>query len=207
LCPQYSVQWWELRAGVPTASAFDRILTPEGKPSRGQDRYIEELIRDRTNPVAGAFSNHRIGTPAMEAGRLAEPTARAFYTFHTNNKVQEVGFVLSECGRFGCSPDGLVGMTARGQGHYDAEGGLELKCPLQKTQMGYLETPDALPKKYRPQVHGQLLCTGLNWVDFLSYADECDPVLVRVSHDEYTDMLKVELDRFLCKLADAIRTP
>ena len=147
----------------------------------------------------------------MEAGRLCEPEARAYYAFSRGVKVQEVGFVLSECGRMGCSPDGLVNARA-GSVVYDgaeryaiwtAEGGLELKCPLQKTQEEYLKTPGELPLKYKPQVHGQLIVTGLPWIDFLSYADGCDPLLVHVTPDAYTTQLRTAMDEFLKMYADA----
>jgi hypothetical protein len=212
LCAQYSPAWWELRAGVPTASEFDRIITGLGKVSQQQDGYIKQLVEETRNPSGNAFteSGKRIGTPAMEAGRLTEPEARAFYCFHVNAAVQEVGFVLSECGRFGCSPDGLVDARLRKNHEYGgpweatAEGGLELKCPLVTTQQKYLKRPAELPNCYRPQVHGQLLVTGLPWIDFLSYAEGCDPVYVRTVPDDYTALMKVELEKFLIRYHAAL---
>jgi len=65
---------------------------------------------------------------AMQDGIDMEPEARACYSFLAGGEVKQVGFCLSDDGRFGCSPDGLVG----------DDGGLELKCPLPKTHIKYL---------------------------------------------------------------------
>lgn len=185
--PQYSPAWWEARCGIPTASSFDRIITPvRGKLSEQCDDYIAELIGDRVCLTPNAFTERgRMGTPEMEAGRIAEPEARKFYSMIREVDVDQVGFVISACGRFGCSPDGLVG----------EDGALELKCPLLKTQAGYL-LKGGLPPEYKPQVHGQLIVTGRAWIDFLSYAPGLDPLLVRVEPDEYTAKLRNALEAF-----------
>ena len=45
---QYSPEWWNVRRGIPTASEFDRILTPAtGKPSKSADGYACQLIGER----------------------------------------------------------------------------------------------------------------------------------------------------------------
>ena len=41
---QGSEAWRRARMGVPTASAFDRILTPGGKPSKSAEGYKFELL-------------------------------------------------------------------------------------------------------------------------------------------------------------------
>ena len=212
LVPQYSPEWWALRAGRPTASDFDKIFTGGGKDSDQRTAYLAELINGRLNPTGNAFSEtgNRMGTPAMEAGRACEPQARAYYAFTRNVTVKEVGVVISECGRYGCSPDGLIGakLLTRGRepnptGGRDlqwvectAEGGLELKCPQPATQAKYLKKPHELPTKYKPQVHGQIIVCGVPWWDFLSFVEEDTPVLVRVVPDDYTQALREALERF-----------
>lgn len=182
---QYSPEWWEARAGIPTASNFGRILTASGKLSAQADDYACELIGEAMNPSAPFFTERGGHTAAMRNGQNTEPEARKYYTLETGNAVQQVGFCLTDDGRFGCSPDGLVG----------DDGCLELKCPLAKTQIGYL-LEGKLPTEYRPQVHGQLIVTGRAYVDFLSYVPLLNPLLIRVTADEYTDRLRVALDSF-----------
>lgn len=194
-CVQYTPAWWEARRGIVTASAADRILTPTGKVSAQQDGYIAELIADIVDLSPNAFSERgRIGTAAMEAGRQAEPKARNWYSMVRNVNVQQVGFVLSDCGRFGGSPDGLVG----------EEGGLELKCPLLKTQAGYLMDGEVLPNDYKPQVHFHLIVTNRPWWDFMSYAEGLPPLLIRVTPDDYTVKLAEALADFLRKYDAAL---
>jgi hypothetical protein len=194
-CEQLSHEWWTLRRGIPTASCFDRILTPaKGQPSAQQDDYIAELISERSEFLppyvapSGGFT-----TDEMAEGLRREPEARSWYALQTDGEVRQVGFVLSACGRFGCSPDALVG----------DDGVLELKNPAAKTHVRYLMR-GGLPVEYRCQVHGALIVTGRKWADFMSYSPGLAPLLVRVVPDEFTDLLRAELDRFHAKYRAAV---
>lgn len=190
-CIQGSPEWWEARRGVPTASEFDRILTPiKQKGSAGQDAYIDSLIGDAKDMRPNWFSDRPV-TKDMEHGTNSEPQAREWYEFEKGIPVRQVGFVTTDDGRFGCSPDGLI----------DPDGGLELKCPKPSTHVGYLRE-GTLPDKYKPQVHGCLIVTGRLWWDFLSYAPGLKPLLVRVYPDEFTKRLRQELERFDEKLKE-----
>jgi hypothetical protein len=189
-CAQYSDLWWQLRRGVPTASAFDRILTPKTlKPSSQQEDYIAELIAEKS-AFHVPFSTERGMTRAMEDGIDREPEARQWFSMQTDADVQQVGFVLSECGRWGASPDGLIG----------DDGGLELKCPLAKTQVRYL-MEGGLPSEYKAQVHGSLIVTGRAYWMFLSYCPGLPPLLVRVVPDSFTELLRKALDDFNVRLS------
>lgn len=182
-CEQYSDEWWEARRGIPTASSFDRIITPSGKLSAQADDYINELIGERVC-LTPKFFTDRPQSRAMANGTDCEPQARSWYELE-HADVQRVGFIMTDDGRFGCSPDGLVG----------ANGLLELKCPMLKTQVKYLRA-GGLPPEYKPQVHGQLVVTGREWVDFVSYAPGLEKLLVRVTPDAYTREVKVALEVF-----------
>lgn len=198
MCVQYSPEWWQIRRGVVTASAADRIITPTGKPSAQADGYIAELIADLVELSPNAFSDRgRMGTPAMEAGRQAEPTARDWYSLTRNVDVQQVGFIRSECGRYGASPDGMIDKA-------EEPGSLELKCPLLKTHAKYLMEGQVLPSEYKPQVHFQLLVTRRKWVDFMSYAEGLPPLLVRVVPDSYTLLMANMLHDFLTRYDAAL---
>ena len=43
-CQQGSVEWFEARLGIPTASEFSRIVTPTGKLSAARVTYMGELL-------------------------------------------------------------------------------------------------------------------------------------------------------------------
>lgn len=191
---QYSEEWWKTRKGVPTASNFGKVFTAKTmKPSASQDDYIAELIADRVDTTPPEFIAQDI-TPDMMHGLETEGEARAFYAMDRDVDVDEVGFCLTDDGRFGCSPDGLVG----------DDGGLELKCPQLKTQVKYL-LAGGLPDEYRGQVHGSLIVTGRAWWDFLSYAPGLPPLLLRVEPDAYTKALAAALEPFWAKYQEAWR--
>lgn len=192
-CVQYSPSWWEARRGIPTASQFDRIITPGGKPSKGMDRYIAELVGERVDLRPNWFTERPMN-PAMRHGLDTEPEARRFYEYERGLDAQLVGFCQTDDGRFGCSPDALVG----------DDGGLELKCVQLPTQVEYL-LAGTLPDEYRPQVHGQLIVTGRKWFDFMSYAPPLPPLLVRVVPDDYTRQLRIALEVFHEKYAETLK--
>lgn len=210
---QGSGPWYQLRKGVPTCSDFDRILTPKTlKPSSSQEAYIYELIGDalRLTPPMAA---ERYASHAMVSGTEAEPEARAWYEMDVGKKVQQIGFWMTDNGRYGGSPDGLIVGTqadAAYIGHcgqtgelldvskLSERGGLELKNPLPKTHVRYL-LEGGLPMDYRCQVHGHLAISGFDYWDFLSYCPGFPALRVRVEPDAFTLQLKGELDRFYDK--------
>lgn len=180
--PQRTQDWWDIRRGIPTASRFDAILTPRtAKPSASQESYICELMAElyaaQWPPAETPILSH-----AMAYGVENEPRARAWYSFATDNQVREVGFCLADDGSYGCSPDGLIG----------DDGCLELKCPQPQTHIRYL-LDGGLPPEYRCQVHGQLIVTGCEWCDFVSFCDGLPPLKVRVTPDDFTKILEREI--------------
>lgn len=189
---QMSPEWYEARMGIPTASEFDRIITPKGKLSGGVDAFIEQLLGERECGHPGAMTE-KVMNPAMRHGIECEPQARAAYAVLRGVEVRMVGFCVADCGRYGSSPDGLI----------DPEGAVEIKCPVRETHERYLRR-GGLPPEYRPQVHGHLIVTGRSWCDFFSFHEEIEPHLVRVVPDEYTRALRVCLEQFLGRYAKAI---
>lgn len=164
---QRSAEWFAARLGVPSASQFGKVVTPTGKRSTQVDGYLNKLVAE----ILTGKSDQQEPNEAMTRGTELEPEARAYYEL-IGGPVVETGFVIHDDG-FGCSPDGLVGDT----------GLLEIKCPLAHTHVEYLRE-NALPGLYVPQVQGQLLVTGREWCDFLSYHPDMKPLLIRVERDE-----------------------
>jgi putative phage-type endonuclease len=168
---QRSDAWLNLRVGIPTASCFDKIITPAtGKPSTSAVAYRRELLAEWiTGKSAGVKESGW-----MQRGTEMEPEARAFYEFESDCEVQEAGFVfLDDRQLIGCSPDGLVG----------DDGGIEIKCPAAHTHVGYL-IDAKMPTAYIPQVQGAMWVTGRQFWDFVSYHPEIEPLIVRVKRDE-----------------------
>lgn len=186
-CDQYSEEWALLRNGIPTASNFDRIVTPTGKLSAQRQKYLWQLAGER---LAGKPEETYKGA-AMERGTVMEAEARSFYELVTGEVPQQVGFCQTEGPAvYGCSPDFLVGENGGGQ----------IKCPLMTAHVSYL-LANEIPGEYVPQVQGELLVTGREWWDFLSYYPTIKPLKVRVYPDpKYQQILKSALEEFCIEL-------
>lgn len=184
---QGTQEWHQARAGIPTASCFDQILTTAGVPSKSRDKYLYKLAAER---IVGK-SESGFQSDAMLRGQELEAEARAYYELTTDRKPIRVGICYSDDTRqIGASPDSLV----------DEEGLLEIKCPLAHTQVGYLLN-EGLPTDYFQQVQGQLWVTGRKWADFVSYYPGLNPLVVRVLPDaKFHAALDAELPRFCADL-------
>jgi hypothetical protein len=185
---QHSPEWYGARLGLPTASEFGKLITPKrGDLSTRADDYIDELIDELVRPEAERGWG---GNRHTDRGNELEPDACAWYELQHDVEVNRVGLILTDDRRAGCSPDRLVGPL-------DAPlGGLEVKCPDGPTHVGYLRA-GTLPDKYKPQVHGSLVITGLPFWDFLSFCPGYRRLLVRVYPDDYTAKVRNALTEFL----------
>lgn len=172
-------EWLQARLGVPTASNFSRLITPNGKVSASAGEYIDDLIAQKiTGEIPEFYTN-----AAMERGNELEPHARASYEFEHDVQVTEVGLCLHDSFNCGASPDGLIGEY----------GGIEIKCPKPSTHVGYLRA-NKLPTKYIPQVQGCLWITNREWWDFMSYHPAMHDLIVRVYRDdEYINALSEQV--------------
>ena len=184
--PQRSDEWFKARAGIPSASEFDKILTPLGSPSKQADKYMKHLARERlTGPSKEGYQN-----ATMLRGIELEVEARLYFEMLYDVEIKEVGFCYSDEKKlYGCSPDGL-----------NESFGLEIKCPEDHTHITYL-FENKLPTDYIPQVQGGMLVTGFSSWYFLSYFPGLAPLIIQVLRDwDYTARLKVALDEFCIEL-------
>lgn len=185
--------WLNLRKGMPTASGFDRILTPNGARSTQIGGYIRELIAECFVPEFVDFPGNR----ATEWGKSMEPEAREAFVRHTGHEVREVGFITTDDNTAGCSPDGLIVCDG------EFVGGLEIKCPYTpKTHIGYI-LDGVLPAEYKAQVHGSLAVTGLPVWNFWSYYPGLNPFHLEVRPDAYTRAMAAALKEFAAMYAEA----
>ena len=178
-CVQGSEAWHMARLGIPTASNFGKIVTPAGALSKQADAYLHRLVAERLlgRPV------DETDAAWMERGQVMEAEAIAFFELQRGVDVRRVGFVTTDDGVAGCSPDGLVG----------DDSGLELKCPSAAVHCGYLL--DVEPRRYWPQIQGALWITERSRWNFLSYCPELPPALTDYERDE----------DYIAKLAPAVR--
>lgn len=188
---QGTPEWFSARAGRPSASNFDKIVTTKGEPSKQAQKYMYQLAAERvTGKVEESYTNATI-----ERGKEMEAEARKFYELTHDVKIGQVGLCFPDKKKLYCaSPDGLVG----------EDGLIEIKCPMAFASVGYL-LDGTLPTDYIQQVQGQMLVTGRKWVDFLSYYPGLKPMLVRVNRDErFLLALDGELKKFCIQLEEIV---
>lgn len=185
---QGSPEWHAARLGLPTASQFDRILTPKTrKLAAGADGYMHELLAEwLTGEAMGPESRLFI-----ERGTGLEASAVAWYEFQKDIETDAVGVCLRDDGRVACSPDRLIA----------DDGGLEIKCPSATVHVANMLT---MGEKHYAQVQGGMWITGRSWWDLVSYHPEMPSAIVHVTRDdEFIGALAEAVDVFLCRLDEA----
>jgi len=187
---QNSEEWDALRLGKFTASMFGDLFSAPSTLT-----YKKAIIRVAYEIVTGE-SEEGYSNKWMARGHEREPYAREYYQNHTFEDIENGGFW--EYNKYvGASPDGkIVGKN----------GGIEIKCPSFFVYNEYLET-QKLPGIYFWQVHGQMLCTGWDFVDFVGYSSpKLKPILVRVERDdEVLDRLREKLDIAVGEVRQMVR--
>lgn len=187
---QGSADWLRARAGIPTASCFDDILTKGrgGEPSKTRRTYMLKLAGERLTGVPMEAFN----TVHMQRGHDMEDEARRAYSMITDAEPQPVGFIRR--GEAGASPDSLVG----------DDGMLELKTKLPHLQIDLLLS-DETPKEHFAQCQGQLWIAQREWVDLASYWPGLPMFVKRVFRDEaYIATLSSAVDKFNEELDEVI---
>lgn len=199
-----TVEWGLARVGVFTASEFDSLITPLGKIRTGEgvESYLCKKLAERW--IGGALPSAFSGNFVTEQGNILEEWAIPFAEFEYGLKIRQVGFVSTDCGRSGCSPDGLVGfddakLSKTGPTDYKLAGdesGIEIKCPNLDTHIKYL-LGNEIPKDYIAQVQGSMLITGCSTWHFLSYRRNLPALHLVINRDEaFCEALAQALDEF-----------
>lgn len=179
--PQRSDAWFKRRLGLPTASKFDMIITPQGKRSGQAKRLMYQLAYET---ISEKLVERDLSSIAhVQHGIANEATAVAAFEQHTGLKTAEVGFLTNDTETIGCSPDRII------IGRHEA---LEIKCPTGPVMCGYLI--DGLLDQYKAQLQGQILIGGFHRVHFYSWSPELPPYYEIVPPDP--DFLAA-LERYL----------
>lgn len=190
---QGSAEWFKVRAGIPTASELDSLISPLWKQRTGEGvaTYMHRKLAERWlgQPLASG------GAWAMEQGSILEDEAIPYYEMMHGCEIERVGFITTADGRFGCSPDGLIGDI-----------GIEIKCPQPHTHVGYL-TDGVLPKEYAAQVHGGMYATGAASWKFLSYCRSFPKLELTIKRDEeIIDAIHDAVTAFNRRMDEALET-
>lgn len=190
---QRTEDWIKSRLGCVTASRISDLMTKtKSSYAACRKNYMAQLICERlTGEPTESFTS-----AAMQRGIDSEPVAREMYQLREFDvHIQEVGFILHPTiPRLGASPDGLV----------DDDGLIEIKCPNTWTHLEFLKSGQ--PKRqYILQMQTQMLCTGRNWCDFISFDDRLPPNLsykcLRIyQDDQLATEIETEVIQFLREL-------
>ena len=168
---QQSEAWFAIRCGHVTGSRFKALVAGESTAT------YKDLITNIACEIITGKAEETYSNAIMEHGLETEPIARDEYNRLFDTEVKTAGFISpDENSKYhdwiGISPDGLI----------PDEGILEIKCPLMRTHLEYIEA-NKLPSEYRHQVQGQLFVTGLKFCDFMSFVKGMKPFIVRVTPD------------------------
>lgn len=187
-CAQGTDEWLALRLGIPTASEFHRIVTAaRGSLSKSAVTYAHALVAET---LLGRPLAKPPGTPwAMARGKELEPFARADYAAANKVEIQQVGFVTTDDGRLGASPDGLI---------VGASGGVEIKCVLDENHVGIWAEGGPPGDDYKQQVQGSIAVCELDWWDLYAWHPNLPPITIRTYRDQaYITKMQVALVGFL----------
>ena len=183
--------WHKLRRGIPTGSEFSRIITPaKGEYAKGADTYAAELIAESL----GWYKSFQ-GSPDTERGHRLEKEALRWLTLRFGVKTRDVGFITSDCGRYGASPDA---MTLDGVP-------VEVKNPDLHTFVKWA-IAGGLPDDHKAQVHGEMFVTGADRCIFVANT-ECgylENIMIEVPRDDFTERLGEAVMKF-CDRLDVLR--
>jgi hypothetical protein len=173
-CKQGDEEWLQLRLGIPTASEFDRILTPAKlQLAAASKAYMHLKVAEWM--YGAPLETYDVGAHGWGArGKELEPEAVRYYEMERECETAAVGLVTTDDGMIGASPDRLVG----------EDGLYEGKAPALETHVGYMLDPQSLVDEYRLQVQGQLWVCHRAWCDMHSYSPGFPSVIVRVLPDE-----------------------
>jgi hypothetical protein len=198
-CKQGELAWAKLHFGIPTASGLDNLLTPEFELRKGElpktyvYKKVAEKLQGRPLIDLGASSF------MLEQGMIVEEEARPWYALEYDKKIKQIGFITTDDGKFGCSPDGLIEGEEKDPTcpiPSEFQCGIEIKSPAAHTHVKYLVN-GALPKEYACQVMGSMFATGFKKWIFVSYRRGFPALVLEIHRDEKAmSMIRSAINQF-----------
>lgn len=194
---QGSPEWFKLHSTIPTASRFDDIMTPgKMEMAAARKKYACQIIAARLlnwQPDSLDKIKH------IEDGRVNEPFAVAQLELIREVETKKVGFITTNDGTIGASPDRVV-MTGD-----TVAITVECKCPTIPIQFEYLlaerlaemKPASRAAEAYKCQRQGQLLIAEADEAVFYSYNERMPACYVRNYRDEpFIKKLRESLSQF-----------
>lgn len=196
---QGTPEWHHIRAGKITGSvAATLCVDGKGKYGLGAGAITaaEKIAMERITGAPMATTGFK--SSSMSRGNEFETVARRKYELYKFVKVDQVGFIESDCGTYGCSPDGLIG----------DDGMCEIKSfTLPDLHFDLLNNR---PSKHidMHQIKFGLFTAKRKWLDFVSWYPEYTPMplIIRTFYaDEIQNITyKTKIDLFNKYVAELI---
>lgn len=191
-CKQGTQEWLNIRAGIPTASCFDEIMTAGKAKSKSRHKYMNHLIGERMlgMPVDGFKSKY------MDQGNQFEDRAIASYQEeHGFCEVEKIGFVTTNDGRIGCSPDRFI-VGSNGMVQAKAPGRVDI-------HVSYLRAAAGASDEYKVQIQGEMWICEKDFNEVVSYYPKLpDAVFKMERDDDFIKELAAHVRAFSCQLED-----
>jgi len=179
--PHNTEEWFEIRAGLATASCFDKIITLTGKLSSQSENYADRIIAELllNRPIERELKLY-----ALEWGNAHEDDARNLYAFETGFDVEPGGFFIDDTLTFGASPDARVFKNG------SMYGLAEIKCPENAAVHVEFLLSKTVNPKYKPQVYGQMNVSDADIVDWFSYYPGMPSNRITTCRDDDPEFMK-----------------
>lgn len=164
--PQRSERWYQFHIGLPTASEFSKVVTPaklELSKQRSSFSYrlaAERLLNQSFRKDLGGLEYIEVGKQEEDAAVQQYHQIAAMDLGMDELDTYRVSMILTDDGKFGCSPDRLIAGNER---H-----GLEIKAIFPPKLAGYLFEESTGPD-HRVQVLGQMWVGDLEINDLYCY--------------------------------------
>jgi len=206
---QGSSEWLQCRAGIPTASELNKLITPAKRQlstGDGVQTYIAEKVAERWlgRPLE-SFSGG-----VLEQGSILEQEAIPWLEKELKCDLYRP-FLTTDDGRFGCSPDAMIEPPSDPMPTSRRPYGFEIKCPQPTNHVRWLlESEGSCPREHFAQVQGGMYVTGAPVWRFISYSAVFPKLIVDVPRDEkFQELIHIavtkaasEIERKYAELVD-----
>jgi hypothetical protein len=167
---QNTPEWKALRLGIITASNMDSIISPTGVESKSVDKYINKLIAEQ---ITGESADTFEGNPHTARGHEYQQEAADYFAMLHGVELKQVGFVTTDDGLLGCSPDYLIGDDAF----------LEVKTGLPHIMVeNYLS--GKLEQSHRPQTQATAYILQRNRCFTMLYNPLIKPIIIESKRND-----------------------
>jgi hypothetical protein len=193
--PQGTKQWMDDRAGAITGSMFSecrkRLKSGQNKGgfTSAANQYAFSLAIERLSKES--LDDEVYQTWQLRRGRELEPEARLAHEQRKSILVEQVGFIKTEDGLFGCSLDGLIG----------DDGVSEYKCFVSPASLMPILLENDL-SECMDQIQGGMWITGRKYAHFVLYCPALKSVNKHLTifevarDDDYIEKMEKDLLEF-----------